>query len=183
MSLLMTKEIAAAQIERRKAIAVHSPSLAKISPDLSRAALEFGLDWTGLKLHPDAIASMPAKPPEVDAESEENEWAYISPIAIGNLPLDPPPHGWEDDMTEIIDWLTLTAVRLGWLIVEVKRSNHGKWRYTIIPGTELEKRAKGRTWSQLMDCLNRPEDFAAIAQNFQQKLQASVVPATHQSIQ
>ncbi|NJR71311.1 MAG: hypothetical protein HC771_23835 [Synechococcales cyanobacterium CRU_2_2] len=70
----------------------------------------------------------------------------------------------------MLNWLTLAAARLDWLTVEVLSTNPGRWRYTINPGTELETRAKGRTWEQLLDTLIQPQHFAAIARSFEQSL-------------
>jgi hypothetical protein len=115
-----------------------------------------------------------ATPTGIALPSAEPEYISIAPCLGAPAP-ECPVVEWGGDCEPALSWLETAAVHLGWLEITAIRGSPGKWRYTIIPGTELEKRAKGRTWSQLMDCLNRPEDFAAIAQNFQQKLQSKTL--------
>ncbi|NJR71312.1 MAG: hypothetical protein HC771_23840 [Synechococcales cyanobacterium CRU_2_2] len=86
--MLLSREKAEAQLQRRKAIASSNPTLATLSQELSTAVIAYELDLAGLKLHPHVTPP----PPKIDSSPQQGDWRPISPISLGNLsPVAPPP--------------------------------------------------------------------------------------------
>ncbi|NJR71007.1 MAG: hypothetical protein HC771_22000 [Synechococcales cyanobacterium CRU_2_2] len=113
----------------------------------------------------------PLVTPTATLPAAEPEYISIAPYLGAPAP-ECPVVEWGGDCEPALSWLEAAAVHLGWLGITAIRGSPGRWRYEIVPATELAARAKGRTWPQLMDRLVKPKDFAAIAKSFQQKLES-----------